>query len=154
MGALVLVVFLGPWGAPTALGAPTDTAATQDTATQDTTTQSTTPQDTGTTPPTDTAAPTGTTPTDTGLDLDRDGDGYTPNEGDCDDDNRNARPGLPEVCEDQADNDCDGLYDEGCDSAVRLASLRGGGGCTGGSGIAGTQGVVLLLPLALWRRRR
>lgn len=108
------------------------------------------------------AAPTGATgetgdtgagPTapDTGPDpdVDLDGDGFTPAEGDCDETERDVHPGVPEVCGDQLDNDCDGLFDGGCDDAVRLATLRGGGGCTGGAGVAGTQGWIVLLPVPL-----
>jgi hypothetical protein len=47
--------------------------------------------------------------------LDLDQDGYTPNDGDCDDDNRVAFPGGTEVC-DGADNNCDGTTDEGYDA--------------------------------------
>ncbi|MEQ1501732.1 MAG: putative metal-binding motif-containing protein [Myxococcota bacterium] len=103
--------------------------------------------------PTSTGDTGGASTTDPGLDVDADGDGFTPRDGDCDDTSSAARPGLAEVCEDRIDNDCDGLPDGGCDDAVRLASLRGGGGCTGGSGIAGTAGIV---PMVLfgWRRRR
>lgn len=105
----------------------------------------------------DTGAPP--PPEDTGLDLDRDGDGWTPREGDCDDDERNAYPGLAEVCTDRIDNDCDGLYDEGCDDSARFASLRGGGGCTGNSALTGDQAALpaafaLLLWSFWWRRRR
>jgi hypothetical protein len=136
---------------------PTDTAA-------DTATTGFAPTDTADTGTPDTTGDTAL-PGDTGgpdLDVDADLDGYTPREGDCDDANRDAHPGLPEVCNDQADNDCDGLYDEACDDSVRFASLRGGGGCTGGSGLAGTQAsigpaaLLLVLPLCSfwWRRRR
>lgn len=95
---------------------------------------------------------------DPGLDLDDDRDGYTPRGGDCDDAEPLSHPGTPEVCGDRLDNDCDGLYDGGCDDAVRLATIRGGGGCTSGTGVAGTEGALLLLPLSLlvlvgWRRR-
>ena len=41
---------------------------------------------------------------------DRDRDGYTPDEGDCDDDNRDLNPGAPELCDGQ-DNNCDGERD-------------------------------------------
>jgi hypothetical protein len=34
--------------------------------------------------------------------------------GDCDDDDASAGPDVAEVCEDDVDNDCDGLVDEGC----------------------------------------
>ena len=105
----------------------------------------TSPPDTGATPPE--TADTGVDPS---LDLDQDGDGWTPRQGDCDDDDPRAYPGAEEVCDDRIDNDCDGLFDEGCDTRVRMADLRGGGGCTGSSNAA----VVLpLLGLALGRRR-
>jgi len=101
--------------------------------------------------PTETGETGDTGPTDTGLDLDQDGDGYTPRDGDCDDLDPALRPGETEVCFDQLDNDCNGLYDEGCDDSARLATLEGGGGCTGGQN-PGTTALVLLLPLVLRRR--
>ena len=42
--------------------------------------------------------------------IDRDGDGYTPNAGDCDDGDATVYPGAPELC-DGKDNDCDGVSD-------------------------------------------
>jgi hypothetical protein len=92
-------------------------------------------------------------PGDTGLSVDQDGDGYTPEQGDCDDADPQESPGLAEICFDELDNDCDGLSDNTCDDSARLASLQGGGGCTGGSGVAGTTSLVLL-PLLLAARRR
>ncbi len=44
-----------------------------------------------------------TTPTD-----DHDGDGWTPDQGDCDDQNASIHPGAEEVLCDSLDNDCDG----------------------------------------------
>jgi hypothetical protein len=152
------------------LASPALAQDTNDTSDTGTPTTPTTPTDTGspTTPttPTDTGSPT--TPTDTGTtgttgttdpnaDLDLDGDGWTPAQGDCDDNNALANPGLVEECFDRIDNDCNGLFDEGeeCDIRVQQATLRGGGGCTGGSGVGGTNWLLLpLLGLGLWRRSR
>lgn len=41
------------------------------------------------------------------LDVDDDGDGYTENEGDCDDADPSSNPGATDICDD-ADNDCSG----------------------------------------------
>lgn len=46
-------------------------------------------------------------------DVDRDGDSYTVNEGDCNDNDPTINPGAVEIC-DGLDNDCDGEADEGC----------------------------------------
>ncbi|TPV33434.1 HYR domain-containing protein [Paucihalobacter ruber] len=56
-------------------------------------------------------------------DIDADGDGFTPNQGDCDDSDDTVYPGAPELC-DGKDNDCNGLIDDGilfdtdCESCV------------------------------------
>jgi hypothetical protein len=47
-------------------------------------------------------------------DVDDDGDGYTENEGDCDDSNPNINPGASETCGDGIDQDCNGS-DLSCD---------------------------------------
>ena len=47
-------------------------------------------------------------------DLDQDGDGYTPNMGDCNDGNLNQHPGAVETCN-TIDDDCNGRADEVCD---------------------------------------
>jgi hypothetical protein len=43
-------------------------------------------------------------------DLDSDNDGFTPNEGDCDDDDKNVHPDANEKCNNK-DDDCDGTKD-------------------------------------------
>ena len=48
------------------------------------------------------------------LNIDGDGDGYSPNQGDCDDHNATMYPGANEICGDDIDNDCDGQTDEDC----------------------------------------
>lgn len=45
------------------------------------------------------------------LDRDDDGDGWTENEGDCDDDDPTVSPGASDVC-DEVDNDCSGAVNE------------------------------------------
>jgi hypothetical protein len=49
--------------------------------------------------------------------TDRDGDGVTPDDGDCDDTDAARAPGLGERCGDGVDNDCDGRVD-GADDDV------------------------------------
>ena len=62
----------------------------------------------------DTDTETETTDTETEPDpndVDDDGDGWTENEGDCDDTKRAVNPGEEDVCDD-IDNDCDHIVDE------------------------------------------
>lgn len=49
------------------------------------------------------------------LTTDDDGDGYSENDGDCDDDNADLSPDADEIC-DGIDNDCDDLVDDDDDS--------------------------------------
>lgn len=67
------------------------------------------------TPAPDTSADTGL-PDDTDTDtteerVDHDRDGYSVDEGDCDDENRQVNPGVTESCDD-VDEDCNGVVDD------------------------------------------
>lgn len=57
---------------------------------------------------------TDTNDTDTNIDptIDADGDGFSIEEGDCDDDNTDINPSEDESCGDGLDNNCDGLIDD------------------------------------------
>ncbi|MCU0598130.1 MAG: fibronectin type III domain-containing protein [Desulfobacterales bacterium] len=49
---------------------------------------------------------------------DGDGDGYSVNEGDCDDQDPDVHPGAVEICGDNKDNNCNGAIDEGCSQTI------------------------------------
>jgi hypothetical protein len=55
--------------------------------------------------------------------MDRDGDGQTVADGDCDDTNAMVKKGMPEICGDGLDNDCDGVAD-------RTANANGQPACS------------------------
>jgi len=69
-------------------------------------------------------------------DWDADGDGWTPNEGDCDDNDSSTSPGASEVCDD-IDNDCDGEinedlgdgYEPNDSTPTDLGNMEGDGYC-------------------------
>lgn len=52
-------------------------------------------------------------------DYDNDGDGFTVEDGDCDDSNPDVYPDATEICDD-VDNDCDGDIDEVCQADVHV----------------------------------
>jgi hypothetical protein len=55
----------------------------------------------------------------TGSDIDNDNDGYTENQGDCDDANAQINPGAEDLI-DGIDNNCDGIIDEQRDNISNL----------------------------------
>ena len=57
-------------------------------------------------------------------DFDFDNDGYSINQGDCDDANAQVNPGATEI-EDGVDNDCDGDIDEGFDASGIVTDIDG-----------------------------
>ena len=88
--------------------------------------------------------------------VDCDGDGFTIQQGDCDEGNPNVHPGEPENCATELDDDCDGIYNEGCDRSVQQGQLGGGSTCRAIEGSGQDTDLALLLPLPLlgWMRRR
>ena len=86
--------------------------------------------------------------------YDADGDGSSPEDGDCDDDEPWVSPEAVEACNDIDDN-CDGTVDEGCesDTAAAADTSKDAGACgCGATGSAPAAG--LMLAAALVRRRR
>ena len=73
-------------------------------------------------------------------DVDDDGDGFTENQGDCDDRNPAVHPGAPDVCNGIDDN-CDGVIDNGFD--VGTACAVGVGACRAtGTKVCATSGTT------------
>lgn len=64
-------------------------------------------------------------------DIDHDGDGFSPNQGDCDDTDPTIHPLAVEVC-DGRDNNCNGTIDEGplCPSLPNATGMCLNGQCT------------------------
>ncbi|MFC1611892.1 putative metal-binding motif-containing protein [Myxococcota bacterium] len=56
--------------------------------------------------------------------CDLDGDGLSPAEGDCDDNDPNVFPGAAEMCGDGIDQDCDNVVDEGCVSDWTCSTIH------------------------------
>jgi hypothetical protein len=79
-------------------------------------------------PPPDTDDTDGTTDSDTDigldpLDVDDDGDGFSENEGDCDDNDQYRAPDLDEICDNLIDDDCDGVVDDLATGTTTLGPL-------------------------------
>lgn len=60
---------------------------------------------------------------------DADGDGYTVDQGDCDDQDPRRSLGHPEACDDQLDNDCDGAVDYEDHDCLAVAEEASGIAC-------------------------
>ena len=73
------------------------------------------------------------------CDQDLDGDGFTPAQGDCDETDPAINPAAEEVC-DLADNDCNGLVDEGVTRCGVGACERTILACSGGASQSCTPG--------------
>ncbi len=65
--------------------------------------------------------------------YDDDGDGFTEEEGDCDDHDAAVSPGIPEACN-GIDDDCDGEVDQGMDGHVTHIALDGTSDCVDDDG--------------------
>lgn len=87
---------------------------------------------------------------------DCDADGWTVEQGDCDDDNAAIHPGLAESCANELDDNCDRLFNEGCDRSAQQGQLWGGSSCRGADDGTGQLPLdaLLLLPLVWGRRQR
>jgi hypothetical protein len=57
--------------------------------------------------------------------MDNDGDGWTIEKGDCNDNDPTVNPEAQEVCKDGLDNDCDGQADENCNDEKQCGGFAG-----------------------------
>jgi hypothetical protein len=82
--------------------------------------------------------------------LDADGDGYTTDEGDCNDGDPEINPGAREICEDEIDNDCDTTVDFEDPQCSACGSCHVARGSTAGGVLV--MGIVLVVVLGARRR--
>ena len=80
---------------------------------------------------------------DTG-DIDNDGDGYTPEEGDCDDSNAAINPAATDMVGDDNDQNCDGVDGTDADGDGIAADWSGGEDCDDNDSDIGGCGEFLL----------
>lgn len=81
--------------------------------------------------------------------ADADGDGYSVDEGDCNDGDPEINPGAREICEDEIDNDCDTAVDFEDPQCSACGSCHAAHGRTAGWGA-----VVVLAGVLACRLRR
>jgi hypothetical protein len=58
------------------------------------------------------------------LDVDDDGDGFSENQGDCDDDDPALAPDVAEICDNGIDEDCDGVVDDLATGSTTIGPLE------------------------------
>lgn len=79
---------------------------------------------------------------------DNDADGYSENEGDCDDGDANVHPGADEVCDDGSDNDCDG--DADCEDGDCNSDPNCDGEVAGETSLLWVQPYDPTIPVSKW----
>lgn len=122
MRSLILILLAG-CVAPLPVGDPRITKASIPTDTGEPLLDSGGPEDTGT-PDSGDSGDTGST-----LPVDADGDGYTSDDGDCDDTNPGINPSSTDIVGDLIDQNCDGIDGTDMDRDGFASEISGGDDC-------------------------